>query len=467
MSYGTKFRPNFKINSAKALSIFLVELNSFIISTSYRFSTPIQSFFEWKEAILANFKHFLDDFLNRSSHEYHFFNRELKSLIESLKVKYVFCPVDKAASNFAIICKSFYAHIISKELNTETTYKVLNTDIKILIKKYIAFSKKTKLKVDTSASIPFLFATPKFHKNPIGFRFICSNVNSIGNNFNCIFEKFLKKILNILKFKYKNNSGFWILDNSFGVIDDISTGTVSVQTYDFENLFTNIPIKKLFDVIIYVFDSISSDLEDISRDIFVNLCHFCLHNNYVFTGSKIYQQINGIGMGTSYSSTAANIFLFFYEHKFCTNLNHLYNFKAYRYIDDLIILNADFDFSNISNLIYPDCLILKKVNDVNRMANFLDLRVDLNHVPPLLSVYDKRCDFPFKVISLVHWSSNMSKKIYINTILSQFFRFFKICNNRVAFEKQIFYFSARLFYDCNIPLNFIHCYLPSLAQLHF
>jgi hypothetical protein len=43
--------------------------------------------------------------------------------------------------------------------------------------------------------------------------------------------------------------------------------------------------------------------------IFANSVFF---NNYIYTGSDFYLQINGIGMGTSYSGTAANICFYFF-----------------------------------------------------------------------------------------------------------------------------------------------------------
>lgn len=345
-------------------------------------------------------------------------------------------------------------------MSNNTTYDLYNLKINILIKKYLAFSKKVKLSIG-SCSFPFLFATPKFHKNPLKFRFICSNFGSIGNNFNNKFETILKKILNILKFKYKNDSCFWILDNSYGVLNNIDNIT-SVQTYDFENLFTNIPISDLHQVLVKVFDIIGADSLNISRDFFIDLCRFCLYNNYVCTGNKIYLQINGIGMGTSYSSTAANLFLFYYEFNFCSKPN---NFIARRYIDDVIVFNLNSNFSDIANIIYPNCLTLKKTNSNNNIANFMDLHLDLNFTPVFCSIYDKRVDFPFDVISLIHWSSNIHKRIYSNTILSQVFRFLKICNYKSALSKQIYYFSAKLYYENNIPFNFIQEYLPSCIRL--
>lgn len=103
MKYGTKFRLNRKINSKKAYDIYKSDLNIFINKISYKYNTPIQLFFEWRDAILFEFKLFVGKYLNSSMHTYHKFSFALKKQVDNLKLQYVFCPVDKAANNFAII----------------------------------------------------------------------------------------------------------------------------------------------------------------------------------------------------------------------------------------------------------------------------------------------------------------------------------------------------------------------------
>lgn len=331
----------------------------------------------------------------------------------------------------------------------------------VLIKKYMAFSKRGKIPIaynkKAKISFPYLFCTPKFHKNPLKFRYICSNSNCIGNNINNIFQKQLQKIYNILKFKYKDERKFWVVDNSASIISCLeSCGSIfSIQTYDFENLFTNIPIAALEDILFSIFNLISKDV-DFEGDYFRELSHFCLYNNYVFTGQDFYIQNNGIGMGTSYSSTAANLFLFYFEFNFCSN--SVYCFVAFRYVDDIIIANLDSDFDILASNIYPSYLTLKKTNILTSCANFLDLKINIVNDTINFSIYDKRDDFNFKILSYIHWSSNIHKKIYSNLIINQIFRLFRICTFNEDFDRQRFLLISKLFYDNNIPIKFINRY---------
>ena len=65
----------------------------------------------------------------------------------------------------------------------------------------------------------------------------------------------LKKILNILKFKYKEDNLFWIISNSFDIASIINSSIINtVATYDFKNLITNTSINSLKDVLLKILE---------------------------------------------------------------------------------------------------------------------------------------------------------------------------------------------------------------------
>ena len=80
---------------------------------------------------------------------------------------------------------SFYVNKINLELRDSKYYKVYNLEVSTIINKFSAFAKKCRnlfsklFSVENGGKLPFFFMTPKFHKNPVKFRFICSTVNSI------------------------------------------------------------------------------------------------------------------------------------------------------------------------------------------------------------------------------------------------------------------------------------------------
>ena len=83
---------------------------------------------------------------------------------------------------------------------------------------------------------------------------------------------------------------------------------------------------------------------------------------------SIFLKTRGIGMSTNFSSSAADLFLFYYEKRFTQN-NHI-NLYCLRYVDDLIAFNCN--FSEFPTDIYQDTLKLKRSKDDNHSANYLD-----------------------------------------------------------------------------------------------
>lgn len=460
MSYGSKFRLNKKIKYNNALQTFCKNLNCFILKLSYKFVLPLEFFSDWKIVVLNDFKVFLKEALNSNHYTYYNFSSIDKDYIRDLHSKYVICPVDKAANNFAIICKSFYRNLVIGELNDPITYTACTQKTNVLHKKFIAFFKLVKHPCPKFFSLPFLFATPKFHKSPVKFRFVCCTSNSIGKDANVVLQKYLKDIFVFLKNKYIEKC--WIIDNSLDVTKAIKESDIkSVQTFDFENLFTNIPIEKLREVLMIIFDShnIENELK-ISKTLFYDYCSFCLFNNFIICGNSIFLQTKGIGMGTNFSSTAANLFLFYYEYAFV--LNHDDKILALRYIDDLIVFN--FNFNDVMELVYPDFLKLTKTNTNDCFANYLDLSLLIKNNNILIDLYDKRNFFNFDIHYMPHWNSNLHKSIFVNVVIGQIIRFFRICGFGDSFLKSIYLFFAHLYYKNNFPINFLYFYFNTFKN---
>ena len=177
------------------------------------------------------------------------------------------CPVDKAGSNIAFICKKFYVDRILKELESTPTYeKVDSTKEHEFVNDHVKFCDRFKLEVnEKEKNLPSIYMMPKFHKNPISFRFISA---SIGSSLKFL-AKVLTPILKSVQFemkkkvnyecKFKNTSGFWIADNSEELRNHLSFLSNSrkakkVDCYDFKTLYTHIPHDDLFDKICNLLD---------------------------------------------------------------------------------------------------------------------------------------------------------------------------------------------------------------------
>lgn len=102
MSLGSKFRPSFPTSKNKVISIFIKNLDDFILKLSYKHNFPIEGFFEWRENIIKDFK------INIKRDKLVFqkdliFNSVLRQDIKNIQNKFCITTVDKASNNFAII----------------------------------------------------------------------------------------------------------------------------------------------------------------------------------------------------------------------------------------------------------------------------------------------------------------------------------------------------------------------------
>ena len=109
----------------------------------------------------------------------------------------------------------------------------------------------------------------------------------------------------------------------------------------------------------------------------------------------------------------------------------------HRYIDDLIILNDNGHFDTIFKNIYPKELELKLTSGSKISANYLDLQININNGNIIHSLYDKRNDFDFKVISMPNMKSNVPIKPTYGVFYSQLLRLFNANNCMDNFIRDI------------------------------
>ena len=201
-----------------------------------------------------------------------------------------------------------------------------------------------------------------------------------------------------------------------------------MSTYDFSTLYTTLPhnlIKqKLLDLIEWNFYKKEGKLYLACNDkkaFFTsvdyyrgyhfwycqNVCDalsFLLDNIYIRFGTKLYTQIVGIPMGTSWAPLVVGLFLFCYERDFMKNLysdNQADVIKAFnltsRYLDDLLNIDNPY-FEGMVNQIYGPELKLNKANTSYTEIPFLDLHLSISNGFVSSKIYDKRDDFDFDIV---------------------------------------------------------------------
>ena len=123
---------------------------------------------------------------------------------------------------------------------------------------------------------------PKFHKNPVGSRYIAASIGSSLKMLAKVLTPVLKSVQCEMRrkvnyeFKFKNTSGFWIADNSELIRENFSfisngRGARNIDCYDFKTLYTNLPhvdlLDKMCSLIDIVFDSKNVDYVWVSENL--------------------------------------------------------------------------------------------------------------------------------------------------------------------------------------------------------
>jgi hypothetical protein len=137
-------------------------------------------------------------------------------------------------------------------------------------------------------------------------------------------------------------------------------------------------------------------------------------------------------MGMDPAPFWANLFLFHYESEWIMKIKKSNNILArkfgntFRFIDDLIAMNDGGVFQNHVKDIYPIQLELKKENNGNEAATFLDIDINIKNKKFETKLFDKRENFPFSIVRFPHKLSNMPSKMFYSTIGAEVLRISRV-----------------------------------------
>jgi hypothetical protein len=161
---------------------------------------------------------------------------------------------------------------------------------------------------------------------------------------------------------------------------------------------------------------------------------FLLDNICVVFGDQVLQQSVGIPMGTNCSPLWAYLFLYSYETEFVQKLLQDNNKKlamsfnhTFRSIDDVLYINNHI-FHNYPHLIYPDELAKKDTTESVKSESYLDILFNIDSNGRLnTSLYDKRDDFDFAIVSFPCLCSNIQLSHAYGVDIYQLIQYARAC----------------------------------------
>ena len=231
----------------------------------------------------------------------------------------IICKPDKG-KGIVILNKSDYLTKTKEILQDETKFKVLNGDwFKIILKledKLNRLLRIIKVKLPdsvfeflfASGSLPgVLYGLPKIHKQDCPIRPILSATGTFNYNT----AKFLVPILDPLthnEYTVKNSIEFSKELNSLQLPEPYF-----LASFDVKSLFTNIPLTETIDICINECEKLKLIPYNLTKKQFRSLLEISVKDSVFIFDNQLYQQVDGVSMGSPLGPTLANAFLCHHE----------------------------------------------------------------------------------------------------------------------------------------------------------
>lgn len=395
LSMGSRFRTRIISKPIEALA---AGLESFVERMSNANNIDASSFMTWKAKVLEVCAGFIsrNDKMEDTTIPW---TKACTKYLQFLHKHLVLCPVDKAGTNSAFICRKLYMSILHKELNTGGAYSFCRgVDASSLVSSHTLFLKKHVLSVpgiNVDNTVGYLYFIPKLHKLRHAERFICGMANCSTTLLSKVLSKVLGCILQTLRQKDNVRLAetgvrrFFVVNGYEEVANFLHrwlrSGQRTLYTGDFSTMYTTIPhddlLSRMEEVLneawkwemtergcddvtqlclqlhkdgshVWVkttdrgqadFMTMRGNVRLMSLKSVVECLKFLLANVYVLNGKVMKRQVIGIPMGTNCAPNLANLYLYSYESEFINRLEAKRGrdvaaqfHMSFRYIDDTL-----------------------------------------------------------------------------------------------------------------------------------
>ena len=134
--------------------------------------------------------------------------------------------------------------------------------------------------------------------------------------------------------------------DSFQFVDDLlSTRTIPYMcSFDIISLFTNIPVDETISICLdKMFKNTDDKVNNLSREQFRKILCYCVKQNHFMYEDSVYDQVDGVSMGSPLGPVMANIFMSHFEHNALCDYTGNKPFMYKRYVDDTFLVFNDRD----------------------------------------------------------------------------------------------------------------------------
>ena len=212
-----------------------------------------------------------------------------------------------------------------------------------------------------------------------------------------------------------------------------------MASLDVESLFTNIPLEETIKTCCDSLYKNQELLSNINKNQFEKLLRAALcSNNFLFDGI-VYQQVDGVAMGSPLGPSLANTFLAYYEQIWLNDCPNEFKPVYYkRYVDDIFVLfQSPHHLEKFNKYLNTKHANIKFTNEkeVNGSLPFLDVLISRNNKGLTTTVYHKST-FSGVYSNFNNFIADEYKHSLIFTLL---FRIFSIVSDFSKFPEEVNY----------------------------
>ncbi|CAF4570200.1 unnamed protein product, partial [Rotaria sp. Silwood2] len=301
----------------------------------------------------------------------------------------------------------------------------------ITVKKHYGKMMPDRNKVELS----HMYYLPKVHKPATPLRPIMNTMKAPTTGI----SRFLDQLIRPLFYKHVRSTT--IFDGSdliHRLIDYVARGRLKSSTlfctFDIIDLYTMLPQEESLNVLCeFLIEHGYKKIDGIPIDAIRRLARLVLTENVFVDGSKIYRQILGGAMGSPFTLTLANIFMWKWEKNLLSQLSDAIEIYG-RYIDD-VFFTTNKTKQEIEQLLqhannyHPN---IKLNSSIGFNATFLDVYIENKQGMLITSVHHKESAEPY----ITPFKSDHPRHTFANIIQGQITRAARYCSSFEEFDKE-------------------------------
>ena len=365
-------------------------------------------------------------------------------IIRRLHEQVVILKPDKG-QGIVLISRTDYFKSMETMFGDKTKFKVVNEDPTItrvntiqtyvnrIFKRNEITEEEKKQMRPTGGNRARARGLPKIHKDYDSLPKFRPIIDTIGTPYHGI-GKFLKNLLNPLtQNEYTVKDSFEAVNKIRNIPPELFEQGYSYVSFDVESLFTSVPLKRTVNIILdRIYKEKLVDTKLRKSTLKKLILDTCQKTTFSFHG-KLYEQVDGVSMGSSLGPVSANVIMTELEKAVVKKLIDEGTIKFYiRYVDDTLLLVKNEDVQRVLACFNSFDKNLKfTVDEFESKVHFLDIAIDKNET----DVFYKKTNTG----QYTHYSSYTPWNLKVSWVSALFVRAKRICCNDTLFQSQLIY----------------------------